>query len=76
MADGQTNRPQSSTSNDTREKYSLKQNKASREDTDDATLAPGLDGVQGLNEDATKEEEERGETTRVTRLVYDEYDPS
>ncbi|GMA58302.1 hypothetical protein C7445_11082 [Alicyclobacillus sacchari] len=43
---------------------------------DEAKLAPGLDGVEGLNRDATRSEIANGEATRVVKLEYDEYDPS
>ncbi|MCL6453873.1 MAG: hypothetical protein K6T78_09725 [Alicyclobacillus sp.] len=39
-------------------------------------LAPGLDGVEGLNAPATEQEVQRGDSTTVTRLVWDEVDPS
>lgn len=43
---------------------------------DGPTLAPGLDEQEELNEEATEEEVEEGEYTKVTSLVWDEYDPS
>ncbi|CAB3392584.1 MULTISPECIES: hypothetical protein [Kyrpidia] len=36
------------------------------------TVAPGLNGVEGLEEDASPKEKARGDFTRVTRLVWDE----
>ncbi|ADG06179.1 hypothetical protein [Kyrpidia tusciae] len=36
------------------------------------TVAPGSEGVEGLDEDADTKEKARGEFTRVTRLVWDE----
>lgn len=38
------------------------------------TLAPGMKGI--LEKSATREEKEKGKTTRVTHLSYDEVDPS
>ncbi|WP_290587040.1 hypothetical protein [Alicyclobacillus sp.] len=43
---------------------------------DGPRLAPGLDGVKGLAEDASLEEIRRGDFTRVTRLVWDETERS
>ncbi|WP_192869530.1 hypothetical protein [Lentibacillus sediminis] len=48
-----------------------KQNKSSH-----PTAAPGIDEEDAFGEQATKAEKENGETTTVTRLVQDEYDPS
>ncbi|WP_181362896.1 hypothetical protein [Sulfoacidibacillus thermotolerans] len=39
-------------------------------------LAPGLDGVEGLEEEASSEEIAKGDSTTVTKLVWDEYEPS
>ncbi len=39
-------------------------------------LAPGLEGVSGLDRQATSEEIAEGNFTKVTKLEYDEYDPS
>ena len=39
-------------------------------------LAPGLDGVEGLNAAATPEDIAEGNATNVTKLEYDKYDPS
>ncbi|EPZ43226.1 hypothetical protein [Alicyclobacillus acidoterrestris] len=39
-------------------------------------LAPGLDGVEGLDAEATPEEIAEENMTKVTKLKYDEYDPS
>ncbi|GEO26487.1 hypothetical protein AAC03nite_22720 [Alicyclobacillus acidoterrestris] len=39
-------------------------------------LAPGLDGVKGLDAEATPEEIAEENMTKVTKLKYDEYDPS
>lgn len=44
--------------------------------SDDASLAPGLDGVEGMDEPAADHEIDRGDSTTVTKLVYDEYDES
>ncbi|WEG13044.1 hypothetical protein PU629_01410 [Pullulanibacillus sp. KACC 23026] len=43
---------------------------------DEPTLAPGIDTEDELNDEATEEEIEEGDTTTVTRLVLDENDPS
>jgi hypothetical protein len=42
--------------------------------TDKPKIAPGEIGA--LDEDATPEQISRGDATRVTKLVWDEYDPS
>ncbi|GMA64910.1 hypothetical protein NZD89_05885 [Alicyclobacillus fastidiosus] len=39
-------------------------------------LAPGLNGVEGLNAEATPEEIAEDNATKVTNLKFDEYDPS
>ncbi|WP_299092519.1 hypothetical protein [uncultured Metabacillus sp.] len=39
-------------------------------------IAPGMDDDQELNENATQEEIEKGESTKVVTLSYDEVDPS
>lgn len=39
-------------------------------------VAPGIDPDDAYGEKATQEDINRGESTIVTRLVYDEYDPS
>jgi hypothetical protein len=44
--------------------------------SDDATLAPGLTGVNGLNETVTPDDVAEGNSTAVTRLVLDEVDES
>jgi hypothetical protein len=54
----------------------LEDDRPSTTESDNATLAPGLDGVKGMNDTATKEEIAKGDSTKVTRLVYDEYDAS
>ncbi|GGH85591.1 hypothetical protein JOD43_003380 [Pullulanibacillus pueri] len=43
---------------------------------DDPTIANGIDNDEELDAEATKEEVSRGDSTKVTKLVYDEYDPS
>jgi hypothetical protein len=57
-------------------KGEIEDDRPSSGDIDDATLAPGLDGVEGMDDTATKQEIREGESTTVLRLVYDEYDPS
>jgi hypothetical protein len=47
-----------------------------RLDTHDPQLAPGMNGVAGLDAKATPEEFAEGNTTKVTKLEYDEYDAS
>jgi hypothetical protein len=42
----------------------------------DGKLAPGMDGVDGLERDATNEEIADKDSTLETKLVYDEYDPT
>ncbi|GMA66302.1 hypothetical protein NZD89_28885 (plasmid) [Alicyclobacillus fastidiosus] len=49
---------------------------ASKGISHEATLAPGLDGVRGMDDDASSQDITSGDTTTVTKLVYDEYDPS
>lgn len=39
-------------------------------------VAPGMNTDEVLDEDATQANVEKGEYTKVTKLVYDEYDPS
>ncbi len=57
-------------------KGELEDDRPSSQDADDTSLAPGLDGVAGMDDGATEREIEDGESTTVTKLVYDEYDPS
>ncbi|GGE29059.1 hypothetical protein GCM10011391_04490 [Pullulanibacillus camelliae] len=40
------------------------------------TIANGIDNDEELEAEATDEEIRRGESTTVTKLIYDEYDPS
>lgn len=40
------------------------------------TAAPGIDEEDSFGQKATQKEIEQGESTPVTRLVYDEYDES
>lgn len=49
--------------------------KRKREIDRDVT-APGIDPDDSYGEPATEAEIEKGESTRVTRLKYDEYEPS
>ncbi|MEN1967114.1 hypothetical protein WMZ97_03450 [Lentibacillus sp. N15] len=39
-------------------------------------VAPGMDEEDSFGEDATQSEIKRDESTKVTRMIYDEYDPS
>ncbi|WP_449621513.1 hypothetical protein [Robertmurraya sp. Marseille-Q9965] len=40
------------------------------------TMAPGMNDQEELKQDATDEEIDKGEYTNVTRLSFDEVDPS
>ncbi|MEH7504107.1 hypothetical protein V7152_19185 [Neobacillus drentensis] len=40
------------------------------------SIAPGMDDSEELEQDATKDEIEKGEYTQVTTLSFDEVDPS
>lgn len=40
------------------------------------TIANGIDNDEELSARASKEEIKQGDYTKVTRLVWDEYDPS
>lgn len=42
----------------------------------DDVIAPGIDPDDSYGRDATQSEIEQGESTKVTRMTYDEYDPS
>jgi hypothetical protein len=42
----------------------------------DTAVAPGIDPEDSYGRDATKAAIKKGESTKVTRFVYDEYDPS
>ncbi len=42
----------------------------------DSVVAPGMDEEEAYGEKASQHEVEHGESTPVTRLVYDEYDES
>lgn len=44
--------------------------------SEESKVAPTYDDEQSFGEDATQEDVKKGEATMVTRLVYDEYDPS
>ncbi len=44
--------------------------------TEHIPVAPGMDPESSYGEKATKSEIKKGESTTVTRLTYDEYDPS
>lgn len=47
-----------------------------KRDTDEPTLAPGIDEEEELNQEATEEDIEEGDYTQVTRVILDENDPS
>ncbi|MBS4198192.1 hypothetical protein KHA93_00775 [Bacillus sp. FJAT-49732] len=47
-----------------------------RQKSDDPKIAPGIDTEDSYGEDATQANIDKGDYTTVTRLVYDEYDPS
>ncbi|MGV3487932.1 MAG: hypothetical protein ACO1OC_05025 [Tuberibacillus sp.] len=40
------------------------------------TIANGIDNDEELEADATEAEIKRGDYTKVTKLIWDEYDPS
>lgn len=42
----------------------------------DDVVAPGNDPDDSFGRDATPSEIKQGESTKVTRMMYDEYDPS
>lgn len=44
--------------------------------TQNATVAPGMDDQEELNMRASKNEVKKGEYTKVTKLSYDEVNPS
>ena len=44
--------------------------------SDESKVAPTYDEEQSYGEDATEDDVKHGDATMVTRLVYDEYDPS
>lgn len=50
--------------------------KKNPEQKTDRTVAPGFDYEDRINESATEEEIEKGESTSVTTLSLDEVDPS
>jgi hypothetical protein len=50
--------------------------KKTKEKIDNNVVAPGIDETDAYGRDATEEEVAHGESIKVTRLVYDEYDPS
>jgi hypothetical protein len=43
---------------------------------DEPTIAPGMNDLDELNQDASNKEIEKGEYTEVTTLSFDEVDPS
>lgn len=43
---------------------------------EDSVVAPGVDPEDALDKQATHSEIESDESTKVTRLTYDGYDPS
>jgi hypothetical protein len=59
---------------DERSGYSMDFKK--KKQPDEATIAPGMDDGQGLNQEATDKEIQDGDYTEVTKLSYDEVDPS
>ncbi|MBE4910019.1 hypothetical protein IMZ08_18435 [Bacillus luteolus] len=40
------------------------------------SVAPGIDDDEELERSASKQEKDKGEFTQVTKLSYDEVDPS
>lgn len=51
-------------------------NKERKRQKDQPTVAPGVDDGAELNRKATRQEVERGDSTRVTHVAYDEVDAS
>lgn len=43
---------------------------------DDKVIAPGIDEADAYGQEATDADITNDESTKVTRFVYDEYDPS
>lgn len=50
--------------------------KKQKSQIEDSVVAPGVDPEDALDKKATQSEIESGESTTVTKLTYDEYDPS
>ncbi|PTM58792.1 hypothetical protein [Desmospora activa] len=50
--------------------------KEKKEHQQSPKVAPGMDDSEELEQEATREEVERGESTDVTTLSYDEVGPS
>ncbi|MBW8351950.1 hypothetical protein K0H71_21340 [Bacillus sp. IITD106] len=44
--------------------------------TNHPKVAPGIDTEDSYGEEATQSDIDKGDYTTVTRLIYDEYDPS
>jgi hypothetical protein len=44
--------------------------------SNEPTIAPGMNDNEELEQDATKQDIQKGEFTQVTTLSYDEVDPS
>lgn len=51
-----------------------KKNKLQKLRVPNSAQAPGIDPEDSYGKNATNEEVEKGESTQVTRLIYDEYD--
>ncbi len=51
-----------------------KKNKLQKLRVPNSAQAPGIDPEDFYGKNATNEEVEKGESTQVTRLIYDEYD--
>jgi hypothetical protein len=49
-------------------------NKKKRIQIPDSAQAPGIDPEDSYGKNATNEEVKKGESTQVTRLIYDAYD--
>jgi len=50
--------------------------KKKNEPIDNEQIAPGMDDDPELNQNATEEEINQGDSTKVVTLSYDEVDPS
>ena len=51
-------------------------NRKKREKKNDKTVAPGMDPEDSYGEKATPSDIKNNEYTTVTRLIYDEHEPS
>lgn len=54
----------------------MQERNKNKERVSDKAAAPGIDPEDSYGKKATKEEIKSGDSTMVTRLMADEYDPS